>query len=109
MEMTENYINLSNEYYSLVKKINKEIKDELINFIGVGNSIDMCDKEDRICIDYSPNANEYDEFDMLETITINEHNEIILTSTYGECNFDDIALCNRMYIYEYFCKPLNIK
>lgn len=109
MEMTENYINLSNEYYSLVKKINKEIKDELVKFIGTNNTIDMTDMEDRICLDYSPNANEYDEFDMLETITINEHNEIILTSTNGECNFDDIALCNRMFIYEYLCKPLNIK
>lgn len=104
--MTENYINLSNEYYSLVKKINKEIKDELINFIGVGNSIDMFNTKDKICIDYSPNANEYGDYDLLETISINEHNEIILTSTNGECNFDDIALCNRMFIYEYLCKPI---
>ena len=107
--MTENYINFSNEQNSLVKKINKVIKDELINFIGVGNTINMFDTDDKICLDYSPNANLYQVYDLLETISINEHNEIILTSTYGECNFDNIALSIRMYIYEYFCKPLNIK
>lgn len=106
--MTENYIDLSNQYYSLIKKLNKEMKDELVKFIGINNSIDMLDKEDRICIDYSPNANEYDDYDMLESITINEHNEVILTSTNGQCNFDDISFSNRMFIYEYFCEPLNI-
>lgn len=109
MEMTENYIDLSNQYYSLVKKLNNEMKIELIKFIGVGNSIDMSDKEDRICIDYSPNDNLYQPYDLLETISINEHNQIILTSTNGECEFDDIALCNRMFIYEYLCKPLNLE
>lgn len=106
--MTENYIDLSNQYYSLIKKLNNEMKDELVKFIGTNNTIDMTDKEDRICLDYSPNANDFQVYDLLETISINEHNEIILTSTYGECYFDDIALCNRMFIYEYLCEPLNI-
>lgn len=109
MEMTENYINFSNEYYSLVEKINNVMKNELINFIGVGNSIDMYDAKDKICLDYSPNANEYHVYDLLETISINKDNEIILTSTYGTCKFDDITLCTRMFLYEYLCKPLNIK
>lgn len=107
MNGTTKFQDLLSQYFSLQIDLNKEIKKGIVNIIGPGDEIDLTNSEDRICIDDTPHACEYEDMDLLECISVTEHGDIEITSTYGECDFDDISLDNKIFIYEYLCKLNN--